>query len=100
MIADEHAMILRGLRDLLEGHSNVQVVGEAASPEAALSVAREMGPAIAIIGYSFGPSSGRDLTIALKQAVPPILVLVHTRLASDETLIEAVDAGASGFVLK
>jgi len=76
MIVDDHDAIRRGLRQLLETTPYYQVVGEAADGRAALELAREVRPDIAILDYSIPDLNGFDLSHALKREFPRIEILI------------------------
>jgi DNA-binding NarL/FixJ family response regulator len=100
LIADDHDIIRRGVRTLLEARQDLQVVAEAATGRQALLLARETQPDIAIIDYSLPELNGREVTIGLKREFPRIQVLVYTMHDRDDTVMEVLHAGARGFVLK
>jgi len=100
IIVDDHEVIRRGIRTLLETKQNLQVVGEAATGREALAAARETSPDIAILDYSLPELNGRDLTIELRKVLPRIEVLIFTMHDREETILEVLQAGARGFVLK
>ena len=100
LIVDDHEVIRRGLRTLLETRQNLDVVGEAASGREALRVAHETSPDIAIIDYSLPELNGRDLTLELRKSFPRIEVLIYTVHEREEMIMDVLQAGARGFVLK
>lgn len=100
LIVDDHDIIRRGLRTLLETRPNLQVVGEASRGREAVEVARETHPDIAILDYSMPELNGRDLTLELKRQLPRLEVLVYTMHDREEMIMEVLQAGARGFVLK
>lgn len=100
LLADDHTVVRRGVRTLLEGRPHLEVVAEAANGRDALERARETAPDIAIIDYSLPELNGLDLTIALKREFPRIEVLVYTIHDREELVLEVLRAGARGYVLK
>lgn len=100
LIADDHDIIRRGVRTLLESRPDVQVVAEAASGREALVAARDTKPDIAIIDYSLPELNGRDLTLELKRELPRLEVLIYTMHDREDMIMEVLQAGARGFVLK
>ncbi len=100
LIADDHDVVRRGVRTLLESHGNLKIVGEAAGGRAALEMARETRPDIAVIDYSLPELNGLDLTLALKRELPRIEVLVYTMHDREDLILEVLRAGAKGYVLK
>lgn len=100
LIADDHDVVRRGMRTVLEARPNLQVVAEAADGRTALEEARATQPDIAIIDYSLPELNGLDLTLALKRDVPGIEVLIFTMHDREELVLEVLRAGARGYVLK
>lgn len=100
LLADDHDIIRRGVRTLLETRQDLQVVAEAASGRQALVLARETRPDIAIVDYSLPELNGRDVTLELKREFPRIEVLIYTMHDREDTVTEVLHAGARGFVLK
>jgi DNA-binding NarL/FixJ family response regulator len=100
LIADDHDIIRRGLRMLLETRANLEIVGEASTGREAIEVAREANPDIAIIDYSLPELNGRDLTLELKRELPRLQILVYTMHDREDMIMEVLQAGARGFVLK
>jgi DNA-binding NarL/FixJ family response regulator len=100
LIADDHDIIRRGVRMLLETRANWQVVAEAATGREALAAARETRPDIAIIDYSLPELNGRDLTVELRRDHPRIEVLIYTMHDREEMILDVLQAGARGFVFK
>jgi DNA-binding NarL/FixJ family response regulator len=100
LIADDHASIRRGVRILVESQANFKVVAEAATGREALEAARRTQPDIAIIDYSLPELNGRDLTVQLRQRMPDIDILIYTMHDREELIVDALQAGARGFILK
>jgi DNA-binding NarL/FixJ family response regulator len=100
LIADDHDIIRRGLRMLLESRPNLQFVGEATTGREALTLARETRPDIAILDYALPELNGRDLTLELKKEFPRIEILIYTMHDREDLIAEVLQAGARGFVLK
>lgn len=100
LIADDHDVVRRGVRTLLETRPNMSVVAEAANGREALEEARVAKPDIAVIDYSLPELNGLDLTLALKREFPNIEVLVYTMHNREDLVLEVLRAGARGYVLK
>lgn len=100
LIADDHQVVRRGVRTLLETQPDIEIVAEAADGRAALEQARLTRPDVAVIDYSLPELNGHDLTVALKRDLPKIEVLVYTIHDREELVVEVLRAGARGFVLK
>ena len=100
LIADDHDILRRGVRTLMESRSDLEVVAEASTGLEALTAARRSPPDIAIIDYALPQMNGLDLTLALKREMPWVEVLVHTTHDREELVMNLLRAGARGFVLK
>jgi len=100
LIADDHDVVRRGVRTLLETRPNLHIVAEAANGRAALEEARSTQPDIAVIDYSLPELNGLDLTAALKRENPRLEVLVYTMHEREDLVLEVLRAGARGYVLK
>ena len=100
LIADDHDVIRRGVRGLLETRPNLQIVAEAANGRDALIAARETQPDIAILDYSLPELNGYDLTVALKRELPRIEILIYTMYDRESLILDVLRAGARGFILK
>lgn len=100
LIADDHDIVRRGIRALIETRSNLEVVAEALDGRKALEAARETRPDIAVIDYSLPELNGLELTLSLKRALPRIEILIYTMHDREDIILEVLRAGARGFVLK
>ena len=100
LIADDHDVIRRGIRGLLETRADLQVVGEAANGREALALARQTMPDVAILDYSLPELNGYDLTIAMKRELPRTEILIYTMYDRESMILDVLRAGARGFILK
>jgi DNA-binding NarL/FixJ family response regulator len=100
LLVDDHSLIRQGLRRAFEQTDDLEVVGEAASVEEALALDRALSPAVAVIDVNLGDGSGIDLVRQLRAQHPEMGLVVCTMYEGDEHLLGALEAGASGFVLK
>ena len=100
LIADDHDVVRRGVRMLLETRPNLHIVAEASNGRMALEEARSTQPDIAVIDYSLPELNGLDLTAALKRENPRLEVLVYTMHEREDLVLEVLRAGARGYVLK
>ncbi|RYE03753.1 MAG: response regulator transcription factor [Sphingomonadales bacterium] len=100
ILADDHNVVRRGVRTLLEARPNLYVVAEASNGREALELARINKPDIAVIDYSLPELNGLDLTIALKRELPRIEVLIYTMYDREDLVLNVLRAGARGYVLK
>jgi len=99
IVADDHDLFRRGLKDLLEDQG-IQVVGEASNGEDALRLALHTIPDVVVMDLRLPRLSGLEVTKRLAEAAPLIGVLVLTISAEEEDVVEAVVAGARGYLTK
>jgi DNA-binding NarL/FixJ family response regulator len=100
VLADDHPIVLTGLRNLIESEPDFAVVGEATSGPEALKVIRDARPDIAIIDISMPGMSGIVLTRRLSEEAKDVKILMLTLHEDRAYLRQALDAGASGYVVK
>ncbi len=100
LIADDHAVVRAGLKALLETRDNFHVVAEAETGEDALQKAQEYYPDVAVLDIRMPGLSGIEACKKIINTVEGCRVVMLTSYAEDELLLAAIDAGASGYVLK
>ena len=101
VIADDHPVVRAGLRALLDNDDGIEVVGEAATADEAVVLATSTDPDLVLTDLQFGAGrSGADATRLIRAADAPPYVLVLTNYDSDGDILSAVEAGASGYLLK
>jgi len=99
LLADDHTLFREGVRMLLEAQGDFDVVGEAATAEEAVEQARGRSPDVVALDISM-PGDGLEATRRLRGEVPGLKVLILTMHDSDDYFFQALEAGASGYVLK
>lgn len=100
LLADDHPVYRLGLRALLESLDGFEVVGEAATGAEAVARARELQPDVVVMDLHMPELTGIDATRSIVRSDPDASVLVLTHSDEDQTLVDAVLAGARGYVLK
>jgi len=100
VIADDHEVIRRGLREMLEQHVDWQVCGEAANGRQAVDLALKTFPQVVILDLMMPQMNGVEATRAIKNALPNTEVLIFTEHESDELVHHVITAGARGYLLK
>jgi DNA-binding NarL/FixJ family response regulator len=100
VIADDHAIVREGIRQVLDGSEGIQVVGEAADGLQAFSRAQELVPDVVVLDVSMPGESGLEVAKRLKRALPATRVLMLSVYDNTEFVLEAVRAGADGYLLK
>jgi two-component system response regulator DevR len=99
-LVDDHEVVRRGVRDMLEAEDDFEVVGEAGSVEEALSRVAAVNPDVAVLDVRLPDGSGVELCRELRSTYPSLACLMLTSFDDDEALFEAIVAGAAGYVLK
>jgi DNA-binding NarL/FixJ family response regulator len=100
VIADDHPVFRKGLREVLEADGSFHIVGEAADGEHALELLRRHRPAIALLDIELPKASGLVVADALRHEQVPTLVVVLTMYKDAALLRRALELGARGYVLK
>jgi DNA-binding NarL/FixJ family response regulator len=100
LLADDHKIVRDGLRLIIDGQPNMQVVGEAANGQEALDVARTVKPDIVVMDLSMPELNGLQATARLKAENPAVKVIALTAHEDEGYLAQLCKAGAAGFVLK
>jgi len=100
LIADDHGVLRAGLRALLSAEPELEVVDEASSGNEALSLADELQPDLILLDISMPDLGGIEVTRRLKEMLPNTRVLILTVHEDESLLQEAIQAGASGYIVK
>ena len=99
-LVDDHEVVRRGVRDLLESTGDVTVVGEAGSVAEAIERGPAAAPDVAVLDVQLPDGTGIELCRELRSQRPELSCLMLTSFPDDDALLDAVVAGASGYVLK
>lgn len=100
VVADDHAIVREGIRQVLDGTEGITVVGEAANGPDAFERAQELVPDVVVLDVSMPGESGLEVAKRLKRALPATRVLMLSVYDNTEFVLEAVRAGADGYLLK
>ena len=100
LLADDHALFRRGLRDLLAAEDGLEVVAEAADGAEALSIALRDPIDLAILDVIMPRLTGLEVAARLAQSRPELRVLILSAHDGERYLLDAVDAGVTGYLLK
>ncbi len=100
LIADDHAIVRRGLRTLIAGEPDMAVAGEAADGYEVVDRARDLHPDVILLDLVMPGQSGLDAISQIKADNPDARVLVLTSFGDNERVFSAIRAGASGYLLK
>ena len=100
LLVDDHQVVRVGLRAVLEVESDIEVAGEAGTAAQAIQLAGDLQPDVVIMDVRLPDRSGLAACQEIRQRWPRIQVLVLTSYADEELVLEAIDAGAAGYILK
>lgn len=100
LIADDHEIVRKGFRAIIEAQPDCEVVGEAADGRRAVEMAKELRPDIVVLDISMPSLNGLEATKQILKARPPTKILILTMHESDSLIREVLDAGARGYILK
>ncbi|MFJ4057579.1 MadR family response regulator transcription factor [Streptomyces albogriseolus] len=103
VLVDDHAIVRHGLRSILERESDLEVVGEASTAAEAAAVVERTRPSIVLLDLKLSTAAdteGLDLCARLTQRHPDLAVLVLTTFLDDSLVVEAIQHGARGYVVK
>lgn len=100
MIVDDHEIMRDGLRALLRQSGDFEVVGEAADGEVAVRVAQDLKPDVIVMDVMMPIKDGIDACREITETLPDTRVLIFTAATAEDAALEAVAAGATGYLLK
>jgi two-component system, NarL family, response regulator DevR len=99
-LLDDHEIVRRGVRELLEAEADIVVIGEAGTAESALARIPALRPDVAVLDVRLPDGDGVSVCRDIRSRLPEVACLMLTSFGDDEALFDAVMAGASGYVLK
>jgi DNA-binding NarL/FixJ family response regulator len=99
-LLDDHEVVRRGLHDLLDAEEDIDVVGEAGTADHALSRGPALRPDVAVLDVRLPDGDGITVCRELRSAMPDLACLMLTSFDDDDALLDAIMAGAAGYVLK
>jgi DNA-binding NarL/FixJ family response regulator len=99
-LLDDHEIVRRGVRELLEGEPDITVVGEAGTAESALARIPALRPDVAVLDVRLPDGDGVSVCREIRSAMPQVACLMLTSFGDDDALFDAIMAGAAGYVLK
>lgn len=100
LLVEDQCLVRSGVRALLDQESDIRVVGEAEDGEEAVRLARELQPNLVLMDVKLPKLDGIEATRRIKEANGNVEVLILSAYEDDETVFRAIQAGASGYVLK
>ncbi len=99
-LLDDHEIVRRGIRELLEAEDDLQVVGEASTAQQAYELLPTTAPNVAVLDVRLPDGDGIEVCRDIRSEHPEIACLMLTSFADDEAVFSAILAGAAGYVLK
>ncbi|MFB7669342.1 response regulator [Kitasatospora sp. NPDC056138] len=99
-LLDDHEVVRRGVQDLLDAEPGLTVIGEAATAEQALARVPALRPDVAVLDVRLPDSDGVSVCRELRSTMPDLACLMLTSFDDEEALLDAIMAGAAGYVLK
>ena len=100
LIADDHAIVRQGLRQIVAGTQDMEVAAEASSGNEAIQKVRESEPDVVLLDISLGDRNGIDVLKQLRREFPRIRVLMLSMFREDQYAVRALKAGAAGYLNK
>lgn len=100
VLADDHAVVRKGIREFLEDEGDIAVVAEAPDGDSALALIHEHGPDVAVLDIQMPGPNGIEVTRSLRAAGSPVAILILTAYDDDPYVMAGIQAGANGYVLK
>ena len=99
-LLDDHEVVRRGVRDLLEAEPDIRVVGEAGTASSALARIPALRPDVAVLDVRLPDGDRVSVCREIRPRMPEVACLMLTSFGDDEALFDAIMAGAAGYVLK
>ena len=99
-LLDDHEIVRRGVRDMLEAEGDIEVIGEAGTAASALARIPALRPDVAVLDVRLPDGDGVTVCREIRSRMPEVACLMLTSFGDDEALFDAIMAGAAGYVLK
>jgi DNA-binding NarL/FixJ family response regulator len=99
-LLDDHEIVRRGVREVLEAEPDITVVGEAGTAESALARIPALRPNVAVLDVRLPDGNGVSVCREIRSAMPQVACLMLTSFGDDDALFDAIMAGAAGYALK
>jgi len=100
LVADDHGVVRKGLRLILERHEGLEVVGEAADGREVVRLAEELSPNVVIMDVGMPKLNGIDATAQITHRNPRVAVIILSMHSDEGYIVRALGAGAKGYLLK
>ena len=100
LLVDDHSLVRRGFRRMLEDEADIVVIGEASNGDEAVRLARELVPQVIVMDCALPGTSGLAATRKILETAPLMTILMLSMHSEDTLVRQALDAGARGYILK
>jgi len=100
LLVDDHPIVRQGLKTILEGHVDWEIVGEASDGAEAVAKAQQLHPDVMVLDVTMPTMNGLEACRLLRRQLPHLEILFVTQHDSPQMMREALDAGARGYVVK
>jgi DNA-binding NarL/FixJ family response regulator len=100
LLADDHSLVRRGFRRMLEDDESIEVVGEASNGDEAIELTRQLNPSVVVMDCAMPGTSGLVATRKILGDNPKVAVLMLSMHSEDTLVRQALDTGARGYILK
>ena len=100
LLVDDHSLVRRGFRRMLEDEADIVVIGEASNGDEAVQLARELAPQVIVMDCALPSTSGLAATRKILETDPSKAILMLSMHSEDTLVRQALDAGARGYILK
>jgi len=100
LLVDDHEVVRKGLKYVLDDLEDFSLVGEASSAKTAIIMTEELHPDVVVLDIRMPGGSGLDACRAIHEKHPNISIIILTSYADDKSIAEAIQAGAVGYILK
>ena len=100
LLVDDHSLVRRGFRRMLEDEADIVVIGEASNGDEAVRLARELVPQVIVMDCALPGTGGLAATRKILETAPPKAILMLSMHSEDTLVRQALDAGARGYILK
>src|SRR5258708_7845026 len=99
-LLDDHEIVRRGVKDMLEAEGDIKVIGEAGTASAAVARIPALRPQVAVLDVRLPDGDGVTVCREIRSAMPEVACLMLTSFGDEDALLDAIMAGAAGYVLK
>jgi DNA-binding NarL/FixJ family response regulator len=100
VLADDHPVVREGIRGMLQGYDDIEVVGQAGSGPEAVDLVAALRPDLVLMDLRMPGGDGVEATRAIASRFPATRVVVLTTYETDQDILRAIEAGAGGYLLK